>query len=69
MHICAVQEVTPVEVFPFPTELYTVTPSLRYLNSNRICAGEISVYDFRYYKPKTKRQILQQLYASTIIKS
>jgi hypothetical protein len=55
MHICADQEVTRVEVFPFPTELYTVTPSLRYLNSNRFRAGEISVYDFRYYKQKTKK--------------
>jgi predicted membrane-bound spermidine synthase len=67
MHICAVQEVTVVEVFPFPTELYTVTPSLRSLNSNRFCAGEISAYDFRDYKQKTKRQVLQQLYASIII--
>jgi predicted membrane-bound spermidine synthase len=67
MHICAVQEVTVVEVFPFPTELYTLTPSLRSLNSNRFCAGEISAYDFRDYKQKTKRQVLQQLYASIII--
>jgi len=57
----------PVEVFLFLTELYTVTPSLRYLNSNRFCAGEISVYDLGDYKQKTNRQILQQLYGSTII--
>jgi hypothetical protein len=66
MHICAVQEVTPVKVFLFPSELYAVATSFQYLNSIRFCAGEISVYDFRDYKHKTKRQILQQLYANTL---
>ncbi len=46
----------PVEVFPLSTELYTVTLSLRYLNSNRFCADEISVYDFGDNKQKTKNK-------------
>ena len=56
MHICADQEDTPVEVFPLSTELYTVTLSLRYLNSNRFCPDEISVYDFGDNKQKTKNK-------------